>query len=127
MSISISQIDFNKENNKDSSKFRADDDVRISKYRIFLQKFTSLFVRRSVCELKKLNTLFRGHTLLMMLMVKKLWEYFIKKNCKKKKTDQKKIRFENVIKRKGKKLYVKTKRLQLVFLTVGLIGKTQNE
>ena len=49
---------------------------------------------------------------------------FYKKELQKKKNRPKKIRFENVIKRKGKKLYVKTKRLQLVFLTVGLIGKT---
>ena len=44
----------------------------------------------------------------MMLMAKKLWERFIKRNCKKK-SKTKIIRVEKVIKRKGKELYVKWK------------------
>ena len=32
---------------------------------------------------RKLKILFRGHMLLIILMVKKLMEYFTKKNCKK--------------------------------------------
>ena len=44
---------------------------------------------------------------LMILMEKKLLEYFTKKNCKKK--NQKEFRIEKVIKRKGNKLYVKWK------------------
>ena len=45
--------------------------------------------------------------LLMIVMVKKLLEHFMKKNCKKK--DQKEFRIEKVIKKKGNKLYVKWK------------------
>ena len=45
--------------------------------------------------------------LLMILMVKKLLERFMKKNLQK--TNQKEFRIEKVIKRKGNKLYVKSK------------------
>ena len=45
--------------------------------------------------------------LLMILMVKKLLECFMKKNCKK--TNQKEFRTDKVIKRKADKLYVKWK------------------
>ena len=43
----------------------------------------------------------------MILMVKKLLECFMKKNLQK--TNQKEFRIEKVIKRKGNKLYVKSK------------------
>ena len=43
----------------------------------------------------------------MILMVKKLLERFMKKNLQK--TNQKEFRIEKVIKRKGNKLYVKSK------------------
>ena len=43
----------------------------------------------------------------MILMVKKLLEHFMKKNCKK--TNKKEFRIEKVIKKKGNKLYVKWK------------------
>ena len=42
----------------------------------------------------------------MILMVKKLLEHFMKKNCK---TDQKEFRMEKVLGKKGNKLYVKWK------------------
>ena len=45
--------------------------------------------------------------LLEILLVKKLFEHFMKKNCKKQ--IQKKFRIEKVIKRKGNKLYAKWK------------------
>ena len=43
----------------------------------------------------------------MTLMVLKLLEHFMKKNCKK--NDQQEFRIEKVIKKKGDKLYVKWK------------------
>ena len=43
----------------------------------------------------------------MILMVKKLLEHFMKKNCEK--IDQQEFRIEKVIKKKGDKLYVKWK------------------
>ena len=59
--------------------------------------------------------------LLVILKTKKLLERFTKKNSKK--TNQKEIRFEKVIKRKGDKLYVKWKGYKS-FLAIGLIKKT---
>ena len=53
-----------------------------------------------------LKTLCRGHMLLLILTDKKFLELFTKKNCKKKKK-KKEFRVEQVIKRKGDKLYVK--------------------
>ena len=43
----------------------------------------------------------------MILMAKKLLKHFIRKNCKK--TNQKEIRIEKVLKKKGDKLYMKWK------------------
>ena len=45
--------------------------------------------------------------LLVILTVKKLLKRFTKKNCKKKKTNQKEFRVEKIMKRKSDKLYVK--------------------
>ena len=52
---------------------------------------------------KKLKILCRGHILLVILMVKKCLELFMKQQ----KTNQKEFRTEKVIKRKGDKLYAK--------------------
>ena len=57
--------------------------------------------------LKKLKIQFHGHMLLMISMVKKLSEHFMKKNNKK--SNQQEFRIEKVIKRKGNKLYIKWK------------------
>ena len=57
--------------------------------------------------LKKLKTLFHGHMLLVILKEKKLLERFSKKNCKK--TNQKDFRVEELIKKKGNKLYLEWK------------------
>ena len=50
---------------------------------------------------------FCGYMLLMISMVKKLLEHFIKEELQK--TSQQEFRIEKVIKRKGDKLYVKWK------------------
>ena len=57
--------------------------------------------------------------LLVILMAKKLLEYFIKKNCKKKRGE---FRIEKVIKKESDKLYVKWKGL-IIHLKVGLMKK----
>ena len=49
----------------------------------------------------------RGHMLLVILKAKKLLQRFTKKNCKNQ--NQKQFRVENVIQRKGDKLYLKWK------------------
>ena len=51
--------------------------------------------------------MFCGNKVLVILMVKKMLEYFIKKNCKK--TSQRHIWIEKVVKNKGNKLYVEWK------------------
>ena len=55
--------------------------------------------------IKKLNILFCGHMLLVILLVKKLLERFMKKICKK--TNKTEFKREEIIKRKSDKLYVK--------------------
>ena len=72
-------IDFGKEVNDNDPKFKVDDHVRVSKYKnIFAKGYTP----KKSLSLKKLKILFHGHKLLMILMVKKLLEHFMKKNCK---------------------------------------------
>ena len=63
----------------------------------FLLKDILQTALKRVLQSKKLKILFHGHMLLMILMVNKLLELFMKKNCKKQ--IKKKIR-------KGNKLYV---------------------
>ena len=65
-------IDSVKEVNDEDSKFKVGHHVRI--LQIGLKKFLWL---------KKLKIQFHGHMLLVILMVKKLLEHFMKKNCKK--------------------------------------------
>ena len=74
-------IDFNKEVNDKDSKFKVGDCVRISKYKTFLLKDTLQIGQKKNLRLKKLKTQFHGHMLLVILMVKKLLERFMKKNC----------------------------------------------
>ena len=94
---SSTYIDFNKENNKESPKFKIGDNVKISKYKdIFAKDYFPNWSEE--VQLKKLKTLCRGYMLLVILKVKKLLECFTKKNCKK--TNQKEFRVEKVIKRK---------------------------
>ena len=50
--------------------------------KIFLLKDTYQIGLKKFLLLVKLKILFHGHILLMILMVKKLLEYFMKKNCK---------------------------------------------
>ena len=71
-------IDFDKKvNDKDHPKFKVGDHVGISKYKnIFAKDILQI-------GLKKLKTQFRGHMLLVILMVKKLLEHYMQKNCKK--------------------------------------------
>ena len=70
--MNILILDFSKEVNDKDCKFKVDDHVRISlKLKIGLKKFLLL---------KKLKTQFHGHMLLVILMVKKLLEHFMKKN-----------------------------------------------
>ena len=68
--------------NDEDPKFKAGDHVRISKYKnIFLNDTLQTDLKKSLW-LKKLKIQLHGHILLMISMVKKLLEYFMKKNYK---------------------------------------------
>ena len=75
-------IDFNKEVNDKDPKFKIGDYLIISKYKnIFAKGYTTSW-SEEVLRLKKLKILFHEHTLLQIVMVRKLLEPFMKKNCK---------------------------------------------
>ena len=74
-------MDFNKENNKEDPKFEVGDYVTVSKYKIIFAKGSTPDWPEEVLVIKKI--LCSGHMLLMILKVKKLLEFFTKKNCKK--------------------------------------------
>ena len=99
-------IDFGKEVNDNNPKFKVGDHVRISIYKNILLKVILQIGQKKFLLLKKLKIQFHGHMSLMILMVKKLLEHFMKKNCK---SYQQEFRIEKVIKENGDKLYVKWK------------------
>ena len=75
-------INLGKENNNKDLKFQVEDHVRISKYKnVFAKGYTPNWSDK-VFEIKKVKNKRHGHMLLMILMVKKLWESFMKKNCR---------------------------------------------
>ena len=72
-------IEFKKEVNYKDPKLIVGDHVRISKYKnIFAKRYTPNW-SEEVFVIKKVKK-FYGHMLLMILMVKKLLEHFMKKN-----------------------------------------------
>ena len=85
-------IDFKKEVNDKDPKFKVDDHVRISKYKnVFAKGCTPNWSEESFVIKKVKNTVpwtllllwtFHVPLLLMISMVKKLLEHFMKKNCK---------------------------------------------
>ena len=72
-------IDFGKEVNENNPKFKVGDHVRI---KTFLLKAILQIGLKKCLLLKKLKIQFHGHMSLMILIVKKLLEHFMKKNCK---------------------------------------------
>ena len=76
-------IDSGKEVNDNDPKFKVGDYVRISKYKDIFSKGYTLNWSEEVFVIKKLKIQFHGHMSLMTLMVKRLLEHFMKKNCKK--------------------------------------------
>ena len=77
------------------------------KTKTFLQKVILQLVVKKFLWLKELKILCCWHVLLVILVVKKLLKSFAKKNGKK--INQKGLRVEKLIKRKGDKLYVRWK------------------
>ena len=76
-------INFKKEFNDRDPKFKVGDHIRISKYKnIFTKGYTPNWFEE-VSVIKKVKKIqFLGHILLMILMVKKLLEHFLKKDYK---------------------------------------------
>ena len=74
-------IDFEKEVNDKDPKFKVGDHVRISNTKIFLLKDIHQIDMKKFFVLVKLKIQFRGYMLLMISMVKKSLEHFMKKNC----------------------------------------------
>ena len=73
-------IDFKKEVNDKDPKFKVGDCVRISKYKnIFAKGYTPNW-SEEVLLLVKLEIPFHGYMLLIISMLNKLLEHFIKKN-----------------------------------------------
>ena len=75
-------IDSKKEVNDKNRKFKFGDHVGILSRKIFLQKDTHQIGLKKFLLLARLKIQFHGHMLLMLLMVKKLQEHFMKKHCR---------------------------------------------
>ena len=75
-------IDFKKEANNKDPKFKVGSHVRILRTTIFLLKDTHQTGLKKFLLLVKLKRQFHGHMLIMISMVKKLLEHFMKKNYK---------------------------------------------
>ena len=75
-------INFEKEVNNKDPKFKVGDYVRISKYRNIFAKGHMPNWSEEVFISSKIKKQFHGHILLMISMVKKLLEHFMKNNCK---------------------------------------------
>ena len=75
-------IDFKKEVSDRDPKFEVGDHIRISKYKNILLRVTHQTCLKKFLLLVKLQIQFDGHMVFKILMVKKLWEHFMKKNCK---------------------------------------------
>ena len=75
-------IDFKKEVNDKDPKFKVGDHEEFLNTKIFSLKDTHQTGLTKFLYLKKLKILFHGHVLLMISMVKKLLEHFMKRNYK---------------------------------------------
>ena len=100
---SSTHIDFGKESNEKGPKFN----VNYLNIKAFLQRVTFQISLKKFLWFKKLRILCRGQILVVILMMKKLFKCFTKKN--RKRQIKQKFKIEKIIKRKGDKLYVKWK------------------
>ena len=113
-------VDSKKDVNDKDPKLKVRDHVRISKYKnIFAKGYTPNW-SEEVLLLIKLEIQFHGHMLLMILMEKKLFEHFVKKDCRrliKKSIEQTKYLKERVIN------YMSNGKVKISHLLAGLIKK----
>ena len=75
-------IDFFKKINDKNPKFKASDHVRISKYKNIFGKGDTSNLSEEVFAIKKVKNTVPWTYVLMITMVKKLLEHFMKKNYK---------------------------------------------
>ena len=118
---SDSYAEYNEDFNKKDPKFKVGDMLEFQNTKTFLLKDMLQIGQKKFLLLLKLKVKFLGFMLLMILMVKKLLEVFMKKNCKgliKKNLEQKKCLTEKEINcmSNGKDM--------IIVLIVGLIKKT---
>ena len=75
-------IDFKKEVNEKDPKFKVGDHVRLSKYKNVFAKGYTPSKSEEVFGIKKVKIQFHGHMVLMISMVQKLLQHFMKENYK---------------------------------------------
>ena len=111
---------YNEESNEKDPKFKINDHVRISKYKnIFAKGYTPNWSEEIFVVKKIKNTVPWNYEISDLNGEKILGSFYVKELQK---TNQKEFRIEKVIKKKGNKLYVKWKRIIILFI-VGLIKK----
>ena len=105
--VDVSQTQISISKKKENPQFKVGCNGRILKYKNIFEKGYIPNWSKKVLVIKKVKKMFCGNKVLVILMVKKMLEYFIKKNCKE--TSQRHIWIEKVVKNKGNKLYVEWK------------------
>ena len=101
-------IDFDKENNKESPKFKLVIILEYQNMKILLQNVMFEISLKNFCWLEKLKVLFRGLShIISELQSSGIVGKFYEKELQK--TKQKEVRIGKVVKRKGDKLYLKWK------------------
>ena len=78
-----SYAEYNEDSNKISPKFKVGGHVSISKYKNIFDKGYVPNWSEEIFVVKKVKIQFHGHMLLMILIMKRLLEVFMKKNCRK--------------------------------------------
>ena len=80
--IDDSYVEYNETSNKKDPKFKVGSMLEFQSIKIFLLKDMLQIGLKNFLLLVKLKMQFLGHVWLMIWMVKKLLEVFMKKNCK---------------------------------------------
>ena len=99
--------EYNEESNEKDSRFKVNDHVRISKYKNIFAKVYAPNWSEEMFDVKKIKNTVTWTYVVSDLNGEEIIASFYEKELQK--TNQKESRIENVIKRKGNKLYVKWK------------------
>ena len=104
---SDSYDEYNVDSNEEDPKFKAADHVRISKYKNIFAKGYTPNCSEEVLAVSKIKNTFPWTYVISDLNGEEIVGTFYEKELQR--TNQKAFRIERIIKRKGKKLYVKWK------------------